>query len=155
MLNNGYSFKWSNRHTAAALAVAGSASALYAAYRLYRYHGYFSRAGIRPVSEGDLTSEVKRAVDEYLQFHYATAQEILPYPHSPKVKYSVCATIRDVYGTMADNRTTAICRKRCSFSTNSWCSVSKIVWLCKTLQESKAQSQHWTWGVQLEAALLR
>lgn len=142
MLDKGYSFKWANRHTAAALAVAGSASALYAAYRLYRYHGYFSRAGIRPVSEGDLTSEVKRAVDEYLQFHYATAQEILPYPHSPKVQYCVWATVRDVCGTVAHTRTTTICRKRCSFSTNSWCCVSETVWLCKILQESKAQLQH-------------
>ncbi|KAL3133907.1 hypothetical protein ABBQ32_008363 [Trebouxia sp. C0010 RCD-2024] len=80
---SGYSFKWSNRHTAAALGVAASASAVYAAYRLYRYHGYFSRAGVRPISEGDLP-EVKRAVDEYLQFHYANAQEILPYQQSPK-----------------------------------------------------------------------
>lgn len=83
---SGYSFKWSNRHTAAALGAAASVSAVYAAYRLYRYHGYFSRAGIRPVSEGDLR-EVKRAVDEYLQFHYANAQEILPYQRSPKVRY--------------------------------------------------------------------
>ena len=83
---NGYNIRWSGRHTAAALAAAGSVSAVYAAYRLYRYHGYFSRAGIRPISEGDLTYEVKRAVDEYLQFHYATAQEILPYPHCPKVQ---------------------------------------------------------------------
>lgn len=87
MLYSGYNFKWSNRHTAAALALGASASAAYAAYRLYRYHGYFSRAGIRPVSEGDVTFEVKRAVDEYLQFHYATAQEVLPYPHAPKVRH--------------------------------------------------------------------
>ena len=154
MLNNGYSFKWSNRHTAAALAVAGSASAVYAAYRLYRYHGYFSRAGIRPVSEGDLASEVKRAVDEYLQFHYATAQEILPYPHAPKVQCCVCVTVKDVCGPVSDSGKTAICRKRCSLSTDSRCSASGTAWLCKTLQESKAQSQHLTWDVQLEAALL-
>ena len=81
-----YKFRWSNRHTVAAVVAGASASAIYAAYRLYRYHGYFSRAGVRPISDGDLSCEVKRAVDEYLQFHYAAAQELLPYGHSPKVQ---------------------------------------------------------------------
>ena len=149
MLSRGYSFKWSNRHSAAALALAGSASAVYAAYSLYRYHGYFSRAGIRPVSEGDLTCEVKRAVDEYLQFHYATVQEILPYSNSLKVQHCVhsphCVWHRPHKGI------TAICRKGCNLSTDSWYFASETAWLFKTLQESKVQSRHWTWGVQLEA----
>ncbi len=85
MLVPGYNLKWSKRHTVVALALGASASAAYTAYRLYRYHGYFSRAGIRPISNGDSYFEVKRAVDEYLQFHYSTQQEVLPYCHAPKV----------------------------------------------------------------------
>ena len=78
---------WSSRYTAWAVAVGASLSSAAVAYRLYRYHGWFSRAGVRPVSDGDSAScEVKRAVDEYLQFHYASEQEVLPYPHSPKVQ---------------------------------------------------------------------
>ncbi|DBB17215.1 hypothetical protein WJX82_004680 [Trebouxia sp. C0006] len=84
MLVPGYNLKWSKRHTVVALALGASASAAYTAYRLYRYHGYFSRAGIRPISNGDSYFEVKRAVDEYLQFHYSTQQEVLPYCHAPK-----------------------------------------------------------------------
>ncbi len=85
MLVPGYNLKWSKRHTVVALALGATASAAYTAYRLYRYHGYFSRAGIRPISNGDSDFEVKRAVDEYLQFHYSTQQEVLPYRHAPKV----------------------------------------------------------------------
>lgn len=78
--------KWSARQTAWAIAAGASLSAAAVAYRLYRYHGWFSRAGIRPVADGDASYEVKRAVDEYLQFHYASEQEILPYPNAPKVQ---------------------------------------------------------------------
>ena len=78
--------RWSSRHTAWVLAAGASLSAAAVAYRLYKYHGWFSRAGVRPVADGDIASyEIKRAVDEYLQFHYASEQEILPYPHAPKV----------------------------------------------------------------------
>ena len=112
MLTSAHNFSWSNRHTAAALAVGASASAIYAAYRLYRYHGYFSRAGIRPVSEGDLTFEVKRAVDEYLQFHYATAQEVLPYPRAPKVQR---ANSRSTITAVVAKLLVASCRRHCNF----------------------------------------
>lgn len=80
-------YRWSSRHTAWAVAVGASLSTAAVAYRLYTYHGWFSRAGVRPVSDGNSAScQVKRAVDEYLQSHYASEQEVLPYPHSPKVQ---------------------------------------------------------------------
>ena len=85
MLYQGYDLHWSKRHTFIALAFGASASAAYTAYRLYRYHGYFSRAGVRRVTDGDASFGIKRAVDEYLQFHYGTVQETLPYTHAPKV----------------------------------------------------------------------
>lgn len=79
-------YRWSSRQTVWAIAAGASLSAAAVAYRLYRYHGWFSRAGIRPIADGELGShEIKRAIDEYLQFHYGTEQEILPYPHAPKV----------------------------------------------------------------------
>lgn len=79
------SYRWSSRQTAWAIAAGASLSAAAVAYRLYRYHGWFSRAGIRPIADGELGShEIKRAIDEYLQFHYGTEQDILPYPHAPK-----------------------------------------------------------------------
>lgn len=84
MLYQGYNLHWSKRHTFSALAFGASASAAYTAYRLYRYHGYFSRAGVRRVTDGDASFGIKRAVDEYLQFHYGTVQETLPYTHAPK-----------------------------------------------------------------------
>lgn len=81
-----YNYRWSSRQTVWAVAAGASLSAAAVAYRLYKYHGWFSRAGVRPVADGDVASyEIKRAVDEYLQFHYASEQEILPYPHAPKV----------------------------------------------------------------------
>lgn len=84
MLQRCSDLKWSKRYTVAAVTLGASAAAAYSAYRLYRYHGWFSRAGVRPVSNGDHSFDVKRAVDEYLQFHYATPQEVLPYPGGPK-----------------------------------------------------------------------
>ena len=86
MLQRFSDLKRSKRHTVAAVTLGASAAAAYSAYRLYRYHGWFSRAGVRPVSNGDHSFDVKRAVDEYLQFHYATPQEVLPYPGGPKVQ---------------------------------------------------------------------
>lgn len=31
--------------------------------------------------------ETSKAVDEYLQFHFGKNEEVLPYPHGPKLSY--------------------------------------------------------------------
>ena len=93
MLQRLSDLNWSKRRTVAAVTLGASAIAAYSAYSLYRYHGWFSRAGVRPVSSGDHTCDVKRAVDEYLQFHYATPEEVLPYPNGPKVQRRLLCTL--------------------------------------------------------------
>ena len=46
---------------------------------------FFSSSTTSSAAGGIAAYETRKAVDEYLQFHFGADQDILPYPHGPKV----------------------------------------------------------------------
>lgn len=71
---------------------ATAASVLPALWRRLRWRGGSAAAAVDPTRSttssaggGTAAYETRRAVDEYLQFHYGRPEEILPYEVGPKV----------------------------------------------------------------------
>ena len=77
------------QRAAVAAAVAGTAAAAAAGYLLYQQlalRRMSSRSTTTSAGGGPLAYETSKAVDEYLQMHFASADEIFPYEDAPKVR---------------------------------------------------------------------
>lgn len=63
---------------------AAVATAVYAGVKRYR-SSLSSRSTTSSAGGGVLAYETSKAVDEYLQMHFATTDEIFPYTQAPRV----------------------------------------------------------------------
>jgi hypothetical protein len=68
------------------VAAVSSVAAACAAYRYWRVKGMADRSTTSSAGGGPLAYETSKAVDEYLQMHFASAGELLPYPSGPLVR---------------------------------------------------------------------
>jgi hypothetical protein len=75
--------------------VVSTAAAVAGALQLYRYLQLSSVSGRSTTSSaggGAVAYETSKAVDEYVQMHFALPDEIFPYKNAPKVPLSDCAS---------------------------------------------------------------
>ena len=74
--------------TNAAIAAGATAAvaSVYLLLRSYRLRAVSGRSTTSSAGGGPLAYETSKAVDEYLQMHFATPDEIFPYADAPKVR---------------------------------------------------------------------